>query len=140
MYSNTAKLIDPAERQLAQRRGARKANPLSMGNMMQLILIATFLGLVGVAYVGIKIKAVANANGIRVLEQEIHEARVDKQLLSEKLTYLHSREYLERRLANGDFDLQPIEPRALVYLPEETPADVYVSNTHFRINPQLQMP
>jgi hypothetical protein len=140
MNTTCPQLTDPAERQLAQRRGARKANPLSMGNMMQLILVATVLGLLGVCYVGIKIKAIANANVIRVLEQEIHETRVDKQLLSEKLTYLHSREYLERRLANGNFDLEPIATRSLVYLPEETPADVYVSTTEFRINPQLQMP
>jgi cell division protein FtsL len=140
MISNSPQLTDPAERRLAQRRSVRKANPLSMANMALLIMVATFAGLMGVIYVGIKIQAVANSHHIKVLEQEIHEARYDKELLSQKLDHLHSREYLERRLANGDFDLEPIATRSLVYLPEQTPADVYVSNTDFRINPQLQMP
>ncbi len=140
--NNSAAALTRREETCTAIQRRRPANPIHLPSMFWLLVVAGLCGVIGVVYVGIKIKGVANETAIAHLERQIQEKREDNRILEKRIEYYTSRPYLQERLAAGDLPgLQPIRRDALVQMPVATARETLVSNdVDYRLNPDLQGP
>ncbi len=98
----------------SSRRG--RPNEIRFPVIFRLVILASVVGVIGLAYVYLRIQVYAKQQQAEVLEERVVDLRERNRTLEDRIQKYTSVPFLRERLAAGDFDLVSIDPGALVYL------------------------
>lgn len=100
----------------------RPKNEIRCGSMFKLVLLAAYVGMAALFYVGLKHGFHAKGTEKKELERELDTLRTSSAVATSQIAQLTSRVALQRELENGSIRLVPIPDTAIVRVnPSATP-------------------
>ena len=93
-----------------------RSNRLQLVAITRSVVIAAFLGAVGLSWVFLKNQLNSSGSQRKVLEQTLHELIVQNNVLETRIGTLTCRTALQRRVDEGFIKLVPISAQAVVHV------------------------
>jgi hypothetical protein len=92
----------------------RHANAVPVAGITKWIVVVLFLGIAGLSYVHFKNQQHATGSEIKTLERQFADLQSQNDIVRAKISQLSSRNYLQRRLAEGFIHMTPIKDDRIV--------------------------